>query len=154
MTRRNTFLTVQTLLCILTAGLLAAAALTLYSDGAAKQAQGDLFEYIYTREKAVAKLLPILPFFFTAFGMTVAGLILGVRDENQDRPVRDEKQLRDLSGIRERAVHQTADPKVMVLRVALIALAAALITAGILNGGLEDVLAKGAAVCTECVGLG
>ena len=29
-----------------------------------------------------------------------------------------------------------------------------LIVIGILNGGLEDVLAKGAAICTECVGLG
>jgi hypothetical protein len=29
-----------------------------------------------------------------------------------------------------------------------------LIVAGILNGGLEDVLAKGATICTECVGLG
>ena len=35
---------------------------------------------------------------------------------------------------------------------ALIALV--LIVIGIINGGLEDVLAKGAAICTECVGLG
>jgi hypothetical protein len=33
-------------------------------------------------------------------------------------------------------------------------LAAVLIAAGIINGGLEDVFAKGAAICTECVGLG
>ena len=29
-----------------------------------------------------------------------------------------------------------------------------MIIAGIINGGLEDVLAKGATICTECVGLG
>ena len=39
-------------------------------------------------------------------------------------------------------------------RIAVIALAVFLIVAGILNGGLEDVLAKGATICTECVGLG
>ena len=36
----------------------------------------------------------------------------------------------------------------------VMALAAALIAAGILNGGLADVLAKGAAICMEGVGLG
>ena len=40
------------------------------------------------------------------------------------------------------------------LRTAVLALALVLIVLGILNGGLEDVLAKGAAICTECIGLG
>ena len=154
MTRKQAFLIVQSVFCVLVTGLLAAAALSLYLDGAAKQAGGDRFYYMFTREKVGARLLPILPVFFTAFGLSVAGWILGVRDEKQDRPVRDEKWLRDLGGIRERAVHQTAAPKELYLRVAIIALAAALIAAGIVNGGLEDVLAKGAAICTECVGLG
>ena len=76
MTRNKTFLIVQSVFCALIAGLLAAAALQLYFDGAAKQAEGDLFYYMYTREKAGAKLLPILPLFFTALGLTLAGLIL------------------------------------------------------------------------------
>ena len=154
MTRKKTFLIVQSVLCALIAGLLAAAALRLYFDGAAKQAEGDLFYYMFTREKAGSELLPILPLFFTAFGLTAAGLILGIRDENADRPVRDEVLLRDLGSIQNRAVHQTATPKELYLRTAIIVLAVALIIAGILNGGLEDVLAKGAAICTECVGLG
>ena len=154
LTRKQVFLVVQSVLCVLVAGLLAAAALVLYFDGAAKQAEGDLFYYMFTREKVGAKLLPILPVFFAAFGLSVAGWILGVRDEKQDQPVRDEKTLRDLGGIRERAVHQAAAPKELCLRVAVIVLAAVLIVAGILNGGLGDVLAKGAAICTECVGLG
>ena len=68
--------------------------------------------------------------------------------------MRDEVLLRDLGSIQNRAVHQTATPKELYLRTAIIVLAVALIIAGILNGGLEDVLAKGAAICTECVGLG
>ena len=154
MTRKKVFLIVQSLLCALVAGLLAASALCLYFDGAAKQAEGDLFYYMYTRERVGAKLLPILPFLFCAFGMTVSGLILSVKDDNADKPVRDEKLLRDLGSIRERAVHQVATRSELYLRVAVIALAVGLIIAGILNGGLEDVLAKGATICTECVGLG
>ena len=154
MTGKRTFLVVQSLLCVLTAGLLAAAALSLYMDGAAGQAGGDLFYPMFTRERAGAKLLPVLPVLFCALGLTAAGLMLGIRDERADQPVRDEKLLRDLGSIRDRAVHQTAPRRQIVLRIAVIALAVCLIIAGILNGGPEDVLAKGATVCTECIGLG
>ena len=91
---------------------------------------------------------------FCAFGMTVAGLILGIRDDNADKPVRDEKLLRDLGSIQDRAVHQVAARSQIYLRVVVITLAVCMIIAGILNGGLEEVLAKGATICTECVGLG
>ena len=154
MTGKKAFLITQSVFCALVAGLLAAGALCLYFDGAAKQAEGDLFYYMYTREKAGARLLPVLPVFFCAFGLTVAGLILGVKDDNADKPVRDEKLLRDLGGIQDRAVHQTATQSQVYLRAAVIALAVCMIIAGILNGGLEEVLAKGATICTECVGLG
>ena len=154
LTRKETFLIVQSLLCALVTGLLAVSALCLYFDVAAKQAEGDLFYYMYTRERVGAKLLPILPLLFCSFGMTVAGLILGIRDDQADKPVRDEKLLRNQGMIREKAVHQVATQSELYLRVAVIALAVFLIVAGILNGGLEDVLAKGATICTECVGLG
>jgi len=154
MTRTKLFLIVQAVLCAVIAVLLAAGALSLYLDGAAKQAEGDLFYYMFTRERAGAKLLPVMPLLFCAFGLTVAGVILGIKDENAEKPVRDEKLLRDLGSIREKAVHQQADQKTRILRTAVLAIALILIVIGILNGGLEDVLAKGAAICTECVGLG
>ena len=36
----------------------------------------------------------------------------------------------------------------------ILIIAVALIIAGILNGGAQDVLAKGATICAECIGLG
>ena len=98
MTRNKTFLIVQSVFCALIAGLLAAAALQLYFDGAAKQAEGDLFYYMYTREKAGEKLLPILPLFFTALGLTLAGLILGIKDEKDiiDTINKDSKKAKKL----------------------------------------------------------
>lgn len=98
------------------AGLLAAGALCLYFDGAAKQAGGDLFYYMFTRERAGTWLLPALPVMFCAFGMTVAGLILGIKDENEDKPVREEKLLRDLGGIQDRAVRQVVPQSQVYLR--------------------------------------
>lgn len=150
---KKTFLIIQAMLCALVAGLLAAGAICLYLDGAAKQADGDLFYYMFTRERAGAKLLPILPAFFCALGMTVAGLILGIRDENAEKPIQDEKLLRDVGSIREKAVHQQADQKTLVLRIAVLITALILIIIGVLNGGPDDVHAKGATICTECVGL-
>ncbi len=44
--------------------------------------------------------------------------------------------------------------KLNCLRLALLVLALGLILAGVLNGGLRDVLAKAANICTECIGLG
>ena len=152
MTGKRTFLIVQSVLCALAAAYLAAAALALYLDGAARQAEGDLFYAIYTREKVADWLLPVLPLLIGGLGMAVGGVILGIRDENQDKPLRDE--MRDWGGLRDRAVRQTAGSRERCTRAAVMALAAALIAAGILNGGLADVLAKGAAICMECVGLG
>lgn len=41
-----------------------------------------------------------------------------------------------------------------ILRIALYAAALAMIAAGILNGGMRDVLVKAINICTECIGLG
>lgn len=153
MTKRKAFLIVQAILCALVAVFLAAGALTMYFDGAEKQAQGEAVS-IYTREKVSAKLLPVLPLMCLSIGVTLAGLLLGVRDESQDKPMRDENLIRGLGNLRDRAVHQAASPRERYIRTAVMALAAALIAAGILNGGLADVLAKGAAICAECIGLG
>ena len=149
--RRKVFLIIQALLCALAAVLLAAAALRLYLSGAAAQAAGG---YIFTREKAGAALLPALPVLLASLVMTAAGLALGIRDENAEKPVRDEKLLRDLGSMQRCAARQAEARGTLYLRAAVFAAALALIVLGILNGGLEDVLAKGAAICTECIGLG
>jgi hypothetical protein len=86
--------------------------------------------------------------------VTVFGLILGIRDERADQPIRDDKLPRDFGYLQERAARRQGDRTAWILRAAVLAIAAILILLGILNGGMEDVLAKGAAICTECVGLG
>ena len=44
--------------------------------------------------------------------------------------------------------------KAMVIRIILLAAAAAMIVAGVLNGSMKDVLIKAINLCTECIGLG
>lgn len=148
MTRNKVFLILQSALYALTAGWLAFAAMDMYFKGAAIQASGELFYYIYTREKVAERLMPMLPLIFGTVGMTVAGWILGVRDGGANRPV----PVADMSCAS--AVSQDGGRGMLILRAAVLALAVALIAAGIQNGGLEDVMTKANAICMECVGLG
>ncbi len=150
MTRKKLYLLFQTFLCSLTAILLSVAALQLYLDGASRQAQGDMFYYMFTRERVISRLQPLIPLFFTSIGFTIAGNILGIQDEDSNRIEHDNQQLRRLScSPCTSHVHHISAIRCFVMLIAVV-----MIVAGILNGGLENVLAKGAAICTECVGLG
>ena len=97
MIRQKTFMLVQSAICALAAGLLAYSAVSLYLTGLAEQAGGDLFAYIYTREKVAARLMPLIPLIFLGLGMTLSGLLLGIRDEGAEGPVQDPEILRDLT---------------------------------------------------------
>ena len=146
MTGKKAYLFVQSLLCALLAGWLAATAIRMYVEGAAVQASGELFSYIFTREKVAAALMPMAPFFLVFTGTTVSGWLLGVKD--------DGVVARTISPLPAKAVPQEDGRLALVVRAAVLALAVVFIVLGILNGGLEDVLTKANAICMECVGLG
>ena len=96
MVKNKIFLWVQTALCVLIAVLLASSAVRIFIDGSAYQAAGHPSEWIYTREKVTAALMPILPLFLLSFAMTVYGLVKGIEDEEADKPVQDVERARDL----------------------------------------------------------
>ena len=95
MTRTRIYLILQAVLCVLLVVLLAVSAVTIFREGAARKAERPL-EAIYTREIVAEKFAPIAPLFFTAVGLMVAGLLLGIRDENADKPVGSPEHKRDL----------------------------------------------------------
>ena len=152
MTRKKVYLLAESALCALTAGLLAAAAVRIYLHGSAVRASGDLFYYIFTREKAGSALQSLLPLVAALIAFTVSGWILGIRDEKADKAA----ALHGIS-VKEstaKAVPQKAGRKIRILRIAFLVLAVVMIGLGVMNGGHDDVFAKGSAICTECVGLG
>lgn len=152
MTRKKVYMIIESALYALTAGLLAAAAVRMYVQGSAIQASGDLFYYIYTREKVGAALQTILPLITAFAAFTIAGWVLGIRDEKADKPAALKGM--DVKASVAKAVPQTASRNVIILRIVILILAVLLIFLGVRNGGMEDVFAKGASICTECVGLG
>ena len=178
MTRQKLFLWIQALLCVLLCVMLAASAVSIFAEGMQVREAGDVTAWIFTREKVIERLTPILPVAIAAIAMTVAGLVLGIRDENQDKPVKAAvKKEKTAAGIKENATAgknvKTAaekNEKVAVgrassgtaseggrltgIRAALLVLAVVLIVYGVFNGSMRDVLYKAIKICTECVGLG
>ena len=96
MAKNKIFLWIQTALCALIAILLAVAAVRIFLDGSAYQAAGHPSEWIYTREKVTAALMPVLPLFLLSFAMTVYSLVKDIKDEEADKSVQDVERARDL----------------------------------------------------------
>ena len=149
MTKQKVFLIVQSILCILIAGILAAGAVRIYMEGSAWQAAGHPADWIYTREKAAAVIAPVLPLILISFIMTIAGRYLGIRDEEAEKPARD---VEITPGFNKAGPEKLA--KRSLIRRILLAAAVCFVVMGIFNGSMRDVLVKAIKICTECVGLG
>ena len=141
MDKKKIILYAQAMLCILWALLMAAAAISIFRQGTAYQAQGHPEVWIYTREKATEAFLKFLPLLLLAVAVNVAALILGVRDEKQDKP-RVLPYLKDIyKAEREEAKvaaghpgSGTRNPETLKkVRSALFVLAAVFVAAGILT---------------------
>ena len=140
MDKKKVFLIIQSLLWILVAGLLIVSVISIYRDGTVLRAE-DPLAVIFSREIAANAFRVIAPLFLAAIGMTVAGLFLGIRDEDGLKPVKGGK-------VENRA------PEGKTLRTALLVAAIVLIVAGVFNGSARDVFGKAVKICTECIGLG
>ena len=95
MTGKRIYLILQAALCALLVALLCASAADIFREGSARRAE-DPVAHIYTPEIVAERFAPIAPLCFIFVGLTVAGLLLGAKDENADRPVRDAASARDL----------------------------------------------------------
>ncbi len=95
MTRNRILLIIQSLLCVALVIVLAVSAIGIYRDGMEEKSENPL-AWVYTREKVVAALKPVLPLFLLALAVTVACSVLNIRDETQDLPVKDAELNRNL----------------------------------------------------------
>lgn len=142
MKKRNIWLIVQSVLCILIAAMLSYSAVRIYLEGSAYQAAGHPTEWIYTREKVLSALIPVLPVFIISLGVNLFCVVKGYKDEEAEKPVHDIEFKRN------------SESKLSVVRWVLMAAAIVFVIMGIQNGSMEDVLVKAIKICTECVGLG
>ena len=96
MSKTKVYLILQAVLCVLLVVLLSVSAIGIYRDGVARRAE-DPRAPIYTRRIAAEKCAPIAPLAVISAVMLIAGLALGLRDEEADRPVKDSRVVRDLT---------------------------------------------------------
>lgn len=93
-------LMIQALICVLLTCVLSYAAVSIYTRGLAAREAGDVLAWIYTPEAVQAWVPYVLPLFLLSLAVTVYASIKGIRDENADKPVVDQENLRDLSVLR------------------------------------------------------
>ena len=73
--------------------------------------------------------------------------LVGITDAPIEEPVSKIARIRDF-------LVENKKPITLGVRIAFVGCAIGFIIAGVLNGGMEDVLNKAINICTECIGLG
>lgn len=157
MDKKKILLYAQAALCVLWAVLMAAAAVRIYSEGIAYQAQGHPEAWIYTREKAAAAIGRYLPLLLLAVITNIACAVTGTRDGGQDEPAADPALISLYKKEREDASAAAAPAdtrRLRTARAAVLIIAVLFVIAGILNGSMEDMFIKAVNICSECIGLG
>ncbi len=127
---------------------LAVGGVILYVRGTAA-VQAGTAESVFTREQAAGLLRLFLIPALLLIVLLIAAALAGVKTAQNVSA--DRKLSTSLSPVESFCAHRGLSEKRVWL---ILILAAGLIAAGILNGGLKDVLIKAINICTECIGLG
>ena len=141
---KRIYLILQAAACILLVLLLSFASVSILREGTRRKAENPR-ESVYTREIISEKWKPIAPLFYASLGLLAVGIVLGIRDENADKPVKNQHLYKKTDG---------KPKKQGIWQAAVVVAAVILIIAGVFNQSARDVLYKAISICTECVGLG
>ena len=96
LTRGKVYLAIQAVACIALVLLSIVSTVAIWREGSARKAEHPM-ESVYTPEIVAEKFAPIAPLLFAGAGLLIAGLVLGIRDENAEKPVKDAEISRDLA---------------------------------------------------------
>ena len=99
MTKGKWYLALQAMVCVALVALMAVSAVGIYREGSARKAEHPM-ESVYTPQAVAGRFAPIAPLFFAGIGLLIAGLVLGVKDEDAEKPAKDAQLNRDLVAAR------------------------------------------------------
>lgn len=109
----------------------------------------------YANEEVAKMLIFILPFLALTFGVNIFAKYYELSSAKRQLPLvkaltAGQKAVTETEVINEKKEFLTIN----LIRLAVLLLGVTLITLGVLNGGMKDVLIKAINICTECIGLG
>ena len=146
MNKKTALLTIESILCVVTAAYLIISDLSIYISGLAARAENPMAD-IYTVDIIASKAGFVLPLFVLIALVAIISSVLGIRDESQDKAVTG-------IDIGKNMADKGTKESVNKVRLAVLVLAIVFIVVGIFNGSMSDVLIKASKICTECIGLG
>ena len=152
-------MSVQSILCILAVILLTGAAIGIYGKGRTAKAE-DPTAYIYTRESAVSAAAPGVFMIIAGFGFSIAGAVMGICDENDDKPASADacgdgmKRAAEAQAAKKPEEAAAGKGRMYKIRLAVLVVSVICIIACMVNGNMKDILIKAINICTECIGLG
>ncbi len=95
MTRTKVLMLIESVVCILIVIMLASSAVKIYREGIERKAL-DPSANVYTQEAIKEGITPVIPVFIMGVVITIAGTVLGVRNEKAESQVKDTEIARDL----------------------------------------------------------
>ena len=146
MNKRTVLLTIESILCIITAAVLIVSDFSIYQKGLTARVENPMAD-IYTAEAIADKAVFVLPLFVLIVIVALLCTFLGIYDDTQDKPATGIDIGKNVTDI-------GTNRLINKVRLAVLALAIAFIIIGIFNGSMSDVLIKASKICTECIGLG
>lgn len=159
MNRKRCYLIVQSVLILALAALLSFFTIKLYQEGTARKSE-NVLEAVFRPGDVAGKLTAAAPLAFILIGTSAAGLLLDIKDDKAERPVKDAEAIRKLTagtapkpGVPAEKTMKK-ERSLFPLQMAVLAAALFFIIAGVMNRSASDVFVKAAKICTECIGLG
>ena len=146
MKKNPVLLTIQSVLCLLTAIALIVADLIIYFQGLSEK-NADPMASIYTADAIADQAILVMPLIIASLIVTV---ICAIRRAKGGEAAGVPRSL----FIKPNNEDGMSGSAVTAVRIIILALAVLFIIIGLFNGSLEDVFIKASRICTECIGLG
>ena len=139
MNKKKVFLIIQSVLCFLTMAYPAVCSLIIYIHGIAAKTT-DPTAWIYSRELVGKYMLPFLLLAIATIVMAIVGILMGIRDENQDKPIINIEMKKNPEP--DEVAAKKKHTILTVIRCVVLVAAITLIIIGIINGSARDTLYK------------
>ena len=139
-----------TLSCMMSVGILFGVMATCFPETVMR---------LYTDKEHIQRI-GVEYLLIAGFGFSIAGAVMGICDENDDKPASADacgdgmKRAAEAQAAKKPEEAAAGKGRMYKIRLAVLVVSVICIIAGMVNGNMKDILIKAINICTECIGLG